>query len=95
MPGGTVDRYVILNTDPGQHREGDGAQIVDPGWHASRPVHPEDVLTMMYSVMGIDWFKKVTQTFCGSLLSTSKTSHPRGAWSSEKSASCLSDLGRT
>jgi hypothetical protein len=42
-----------------------GAKIIDPGWRHKRPIYPEDILVTMYSVMGIDSTKKISQTFSG------------------------------
>ena len=41
------------------------AKVVDPGWHAGRPIYPEDVLATIYSTMGVDWSKKITKTSSG------------------------------
>ena len=43
----------------------EGGKVVEYGWHKQRSVYPEDVLITMYSVMGIDWTKKITQTPSG------------------------------
>lgn len=42
-----------------------GAKVVDPGWHKKRPIYIEDVAATIYSVMGIDWTKKITDTPSG------------------------------
>ena len=42
-----------------------GTKIVDPGWSQKRSIYPEDVLLTIYSAMGVDWTKKVTQTLSG------------------------------
>jgi uncharacterized protein (DUF1501 family) len=42
-----------------------GAQVVDGGWHAKRPIYPEDVAVTIYSAMGIDWSKRVQETPSG------------------------------
>ena len=42
-----------------------GAKVVDPGWHKKRPVYIEDVAATIYSVLGIDWTKKITNTPSG------------------------------
>jgi Protein of unknown function (DUF1501) len=41
------------------------AKIIDPGWHAKRPVYMEDVATTIYSAMGIDYTKKIETTPSG------------------------------
>ncbi len=40
-------------------------KVVDPQWHKGRSIYPEDVFATLYSVMGIDWTKKITQTPSG------------------------------
>jgi uncharacterized protein (DUF1501 family) len=45
--------------------DGTGANIIDTGWRHKRSIYPEDILVTMYSVMGIDWSKKISQTFSG------------------------------
>lgn len=42
-----------------------GAQITDYGWHKKRPVYIEDVAATIYSVLGIDWTKSITNTPSG------------------------------
>jgi uncharacterized protein (DUF1501 family) len=42
-----------------------GAQITDPGWHKKRPVYIEDVAATIYSALGIDWTKTITNTPSG------------------------------
>ena len=42
-----------------------GAKVVEPGWHKKRPIYVEDVAATIYSVMGIDWTKKITNTPSG------------------------------
>lgn len=42
-----------------------GAKVVDPGWHKKRPIYIEDVAATIYSVMGIDWTKKIDDTPSG------------------------------
>ncbi len=41
------------------------AHITDFGWKANRPVYPEDVCATIYSVLGIDWTKRLTNTPSG------------------------------
>jgi len=55
-----------------------GAKIVDPGWHKQRPIYPEDVLATIYSVMGIDWTKKITQTPSGRAFEYTEYISPKG-----------------
>jgi hypothetical protein len=42
-----------------------GAKIKDFGWSANRPVYTEDVCATIYSVLGIDWAKRITNTPSG------------------------------
>lgn len=42
-----------------------GAHITDFGWSGKRPVYPEDVCATIYSVLGIDWSKRITNTPSG------------------------------
>jgi len=43
----------------------EGGRVIDSGWHRSRSIYPEDVLVTIYSALGIDWTKKITQTPSG------------------------------
>lgn len=45
--------------------DAEGARITDFGWSAKRPVYPEDVCTTIYSALGIDWTKRITNTPSG------------------------------
>ena len=42
-----------------------GAEITDYGWSGNRPVYPEDLVTTIYSAMGIDWTKTIEETPSG------------------------------
>ena len=42
-----------------------GSLVSKPDWHGERPIYPEDVLATIYSVMGVDWEKKITDTPSG------------------------------
>ncbi len=42
-----------------------GTEIIDPGWGGNRPVYPEDLVTTIYSAMGIDWSKTIEETPSG------------------------------
>ncbi len=42
-----------------------GSEITDFGWDGGRPVYPEDLVTTIYSAMGIDWTKTITDTPSG------------------------------
>jgi hypothetical protein len=41
------------------------AKITEFGWSGKRPVYPEDVCATIYSVLGIDWTKRITNTPSG------------------------------
>ena len=57
--GGTQGGRVLGATDDL------GAKIKDSGWHKQRPVYFEDVAATIYSSLGIDWTKKITNTPSG------------------------------
>jgi hypothetical protein len=42
-----------------------GGKIVDPGWSAQRPIYMEDIACTIYSALGIDWTKSITNTPSG------------------------------
>jgi hypothetical protein len=42
-----------------------GGKVVAPGWHGKRSIYTEDVVATIYSALGIDWSKKVTNTPSG------------------------------
>jgi hypothetical protein len=42
-----------------------GATVVKPGWAKKRSMYPEDVAATMYSALGIDWTKEITNTPSG------------------------------
>jgi hypothetical protein len=42
-----------------------GGKITRLDWHNNRPIYPEDVTATVYSVLGIDWFKKLSGTPSG------------------------------
>jgi len=37
-----------------------GGSVTDFGWHKNRLIYPEDVTATIYSVLGIDWTKKLS-----------------------------------
>ena len=45
--------------------DAEGAHITDFGWSANRPVYIEDVCATVYSALGIDWSKRITNTPSG------------------------------
>jgi hypothetical protein len=42
-----------------------GEKVTDPGWQLKRAIYTEDVVATIYSQMGIDWNKKITNTPSG------------------------------
>ena len=42
-----------------------GARVVRSGWAKKRSVYPEDVAATIYSALGIDWTKEITNTPSG------------------------------
>src|SRR5207249_4284836 len=42
-----------------------GAKVIDSGWNKKRSVYTEDVTATMYSALGIDWNKTITNTPSG------------------------------
>ena len=42
-----------------------GGKVVDPGWNKKRSIYTEDIVATMYSTLGIDWSKKITNTPSG------------------------------
>lgn len=57
--GGVVPGQVLGATND------DGSEISDFGWSGNRPVYPEDLVTTIYSAMGIDWTKTIEDTPSG------------------------------
>ncbi len=55
-----------------------GDEITDFGWHKERPMYPEDVLATIYSAMGVDWTKKITQTPSGRAFEYTEEISPKG-----------------
>jgi hypothetical protein len=57
--GGVVGGRVIGASDS------IGASVADLGWNKNRPIHLPDLVTTIYSTMGIDWTKILTNTPSG------------------------------
>jgi hypothetical protein len=57
--GGVAGGRTIGETDD------QGAKVVKPGWSKGRSIYPEDVAATIYSALGIDWTKKITNTPSG------------------------------
>jgi hypothetical protein len=43
----------------------EGGKILRPEWHLKRSFYPEDVVATIYSCLGVDWTKKITNTPSG------------------------------
>lgn len=57
--GGVRGGRVIGATDP------NGANVKDPGWSQDRPIYFEDITATIYSALGINWTKSLTETPSG------------------------------
>jgi hypothetical protein len=57
--GGVKGGRVLGKTD------GTAARILTPGWSGKRPIYIEDVAATIYSLVGIDWTKTITNTPSG------------------------------
>jgi hypothetical protein len=55
-----------------------GGTVSDFGWHRSRPIYPEDTIATLYSAMGIDWTKKITNTPSGRAFEYIENISPKG-----------------
>jgi uncharacterized protein (DUF1501 family) len=42
-----------------------GIKITKPEWSQNRPIYTEDIVATIYSLLGIDWTKKITNTPSG------------------------------
>jgi len=56
MGGGVRGGRVIGSTDE------EGARVIDPGWSRQRPIYMEDIAATIYSALGINWTKRITDT---------------------------------
>ena len=45
--------------------DGDGVKVVKSEWDEKRSIYPEDVIVTMYSLLGIDWTKRIVNTPSG------------------------------
>ena len=59
LGGGVVGGRVIGETDQ------NGDQIIEPGWHMQRQIYMEDITATIYSALGINWTKSITDTPSG------------------------------
>ena len=57
--GGTRAGRVIGATDA------NGDKIIDPGWSRGRPIYIEDIICTIYSALGINWTKRISNTPSG------------------------------
>ncbi len=57
--GGVKGGQIVGSTDP------TGGRVVDPGWSKKRSIYIEDIAATMYSALGIDWSKQITNTPSG------------------------------
>jgi hypothetical protein len=57
--GGVIGGRALGATDE------EGAKVVKPGWAKKRSMYPEDVAATVYSALGIDWTKEITNTPSG------------------------------
>lgn len=60
LAGGGIKKGAVI----GRTDEAGGA-IVETGWADKRPIYMEDIACTIYSALGIDWTKKLTQTPSG------------------------------
>src|SRR4029077_19742655 len=44
---------------------GQGEAVSDPGWSGNRPIFIEDIASTIYSGLGIDWTKRISDTPSG------------------------------
>jgi hypothetical protein len=58
--GGGVKRGAVIGAT-----DSAGGEIADAGWAGKRPIYMEDVACTIYSALGIDWTKRVTNTPSG------------------------------
>ena len=45
--------------------DANGVNVLQSEWNEKRSIYPEDVIVTMYSLLGIDWTKKITNTPSG------------------------------
>ena len=45
--------------------DSEAAKVIDPGWRRKRPIYIEDVCATIYSTLGIDYTKRITNTPSG------------------------------
>ena len=64
LPAKSLDRIRLLGGEIGL-TDSEGRFIVEPGWSANRPIFVEDLMATMYSALGIDWTKSLTDTPSG------------------------------
>jgi hypothetical protein len=45
--------------------DANGVNVLKSEWEEKRSIYPEDVIVTIYSLLGIDWTKKITNTPSG------------------------------
>lgn len=43
----------------------EGANVSEPGWSQDRPIYPEDIASTIYSALGINWTRSISDTPSG------------------------------
>jgi len=59
LGGGVAGGRVIGATDP------EGGRVAEYGWRGNRSIRMEDIAATIYSALGIDWTKSITDTPSG------------------------------
>jgi hypothetical protein len=70
--GGVRGGQVIGATDA------EGGRVINSGWGAGRSIYPEDVVTTLYSALGIDWLKQLDNTPSGRTIDYIEKFSPQG-----------------
>jgi len=60
MIGGGVKGGQVIGATDSQ-----GELVIEPGWHMNRPILFEDITATIYSALGINWTKRITETPTG------------------------------
>jgi hypothetical protein len=64
VPGTRYYYRVVAQNSVGV-TDGDGVKVLQSQWDEKRSIYPEDVIVTMYSLLGIDWTKKIINTPSG------------------------------
>jgi uncharacterized protein (DUF1501 family) len=43
----------------------EGSDVSEPGWSGNRPIYPEDIASTIYSALGINWTRSISDTPSG------------------------------